>query len=237
MIVSAIKRALHRAGFDLIRYTPPLDRPFEVLPLIVRERLALDPDFFFIQIGANDGIQSDPLRDLILRHDLTGVLVEPVPEAFAALVANYHACHRLRFENVAIGAREGTLPLYRVRPGTEGPRFWFNIASFDRTVLTRHEIPATYIDVLPVPTTTLSALIAKHNVSRLDLLQIDAEGHDGIIVREALAMGLTPRIINYESIHMPPAERYSVKRLLAEHGYRFIDVDRDTLALHAAGSG
>jgi FkbM family methyltransferase len=236
MIVSAVKRALHRAGFDLIRYTPPFDRPFEVLPLVVRERLALDPHFFFVQIGANDGVYADPLRDLILRHNLAGVLVEPVPEAFAALVANYIGCHRLRFENVAIGASEGTLPLYRVRPGTEGPRFWFDIASFDRTVLTRHAVPEVYIEALPVPTITLSALLAKHDVKRLDLLQIDAEGHDGIIVREALALGVTPRIINYESIHLPPAERYAVKRLLAEHGYRFIDVERDTLALRTVAS-
>ena len=233
MIVSAVKRALRRAGFDLVRYTPPLDRPFEVLPLVVRERLALDPEFFFVQIGANDGVHADPLRDLIVRHDLAGILVEPVPEAFAALVANYRACHRLRFEKVAIGAREGTVPLYRVRPGTEGPPFWFAIASFDRTVLTRHEIPDMYIEALPVPTITLPALLARHDVTRLDLLQIDAEGHDGVIVREALTAGLRPRIINYESIHMPPAERYAVKQLLAEQGYRFIDVERDTLALRA----
>jgi FkbM family methyltransferase len=232
-MLSAVKRALHRAGFDLIRYAPPFDRPFEVLPLVVRERLALDSDFFFIQIGANDGVHADPLRDLIMKHDLRGVLVEPVPEAFAALVNNYHACHRLRFENVAIGAREGTLPFYRVRPGTEGPRFWFDIASFDRTVLTRHGIPEEHIETLPVPTITLPSLLAKHGVTRLDLLQIDAEGHDGIILREALAAGLTPRIINYESIHLPPVERYAVKQLLAEHGYRFIDVERDTLAIHA----
>jgi hypothetical protein len=79
--------------------------------------------------------------------------------------------------------------------------------------------------------------MAKHGVIRLDLLQIDAEGHDGIIVREALAAGLIPSIINYESIHLPPAERYAVKQLLAGRGYRFIDVERDTLAIRVIAGG
>lgn len=35
------------------------------------------PDFFFVQIGANDGRLDDPLRDSILRHNWRGVLVEP----------------------------------------------------------------------------------------------------------------------------------------------------------------
>jgi hypothetical protein len=43
----------------------------------------------FIQVGANDGIFGDPLREHILAHKWRGVLVEPQPEIFEQLKANY----------------------------------------------------------------------------------------------------------------------------------------------------
>src|ERR1700760_2430287 len=56
-------------------------------------------DFYFIQIGGNDGKSNDPIHDLAVGLQLSGVIVEPLPSAFAALQANYAGSHRLRFEN------------------------------------------------------------------------------------------------------------------------------------------
>lgn len=225
-----IKRALQGVGFDLVRYERPIERSFPVLPSLVRERL--HADFFFVQIGANDGVRDDPIHELIVEHDLAGVLVEPVPDLFHRLQAHYEGRANLRFENVAIASHQGQLPLYRVRPDTPGaPGWWYEIASFDISMLTRHGIPTGVIETLAVGTTTIEALLAKHRVNHIDLLQVDTEGHDGVIVRAALASGLRPRIINYESCHLPPDERYRIKQLLAASDYRFIDVGRDTLAV------
>lgn len=41
--------------------------------------------FFFLQIGANDGRRADPLRKLVMRHKLTGLAVEPLPDIFMEL--------------------------------------------------------------------------------------------------------------------------------------------------------
>lgn len=229
-----VKRALHGLGFDLVRYQPPIERSFPVLPYLVRERL--NSDFFFVQIGANDGIHGDPIHELVLEHDLAGILVEPLPDLFDRLQVHYAGRAKLRFENVAIGSEEGCLPLYRVRPDTPGaPPWWYEIASFDSRMLTKHDIPADVIETLAVRTTTFDALIAKHSLDRVDLLQVDTEGYDGVIVRAALASGLRPSIINYESCHLAPHERHRIKQLLVANDYRFIEIGRDTLAVTFEG--
>jgi FkbM family methyltransferase len=231
-VKSLFKRALHTLGFDVIRYVPGIEHSFPVLPYVVRARM--HPNFLFIQVGANDGVHGDPIRDLVLEHDLSGILVEPLPDLFAHLRQNYAGRVKLRFENAAIGAEEGVAPIYRVCPDTPGaPRWWFDLASFDRDVLMRHGIPAGVIETLMVPTTTFKALLARHGVSRMDvdLLQVDTEGYDGAVVRAALASGLRPGIINYESCHLPPRERYELRQLLKASHYHFIDIDRDTLAV------
>ena len=51
-----VRNPLRRAGFDVVRFTPEFNRPFPVLPLLVRERLQRDPHFFIVQVGANDGV-------------------------------------------------------------------------------------------------------------------------------------------------------------------------------------
>lgn len=88
-----------------------------------------------------------------------------------------------------------------------------------------------HVEPVCVPVLTVPSLLRKHNLDRCDLLQVDTEGHDCRIVQSAIKAGLRPAIINYEFIHTPPEERARCKRLLAEHGYAFLDVGRDTLAI------
>src|ERR1700722_3021383 len=56
----------------------------------------------FIEVGANDGRFGDPLRQYILKYQWKGVLVEPQPDIFERLKANYAGLNnRISFENVA----------------------------------------------------------------------------------------------------------------------------------------
>jgi hypothetical protein len=59
------------------------------LPYLVTEELRKNANLFFLQIGANDGVFCDPLHDLVLRHNLSGLLVEPLRNLFERLRANY----------------------------------------------------------------------------------------------------------------------------------------------------
>ena len=63
----------------------------------------------FIQVGANDGLRSDPIRPFIVRDKWRGVLVEPLPSVFSTLVQNYRYIRgaELVFVNAAVGPSSG----------------------------------------------------------------------------------------------------------------------------------
>jgi hypothetical protein len=72
----------------------------------LENRLApyLREGFFFVNIGANDGVASDPLPTLIRKYRARGLFVEPVPYVFERLRRNYSDMPDLIFENAAVSA-------------------------------------------------------------------------------------------------------------------------------------
>jgi hypothetical protein len=72
--------------------------------------------FFFVQIGAHDGKEADPIHDFVRQRHWKGLLVEPQPEAFARLQTHYRDCPGLTFENAAITPDGEAMPLYRLKP-------------------------------------------------------------------------------------------------------------------------
>ena len=79
-------------------------------------------DFFFIQVGAFDGIQPpcDPLYDYdFSATNGAGVLLEPQRKAFEQLTDNYKNQPQLRLMNSAIAEKPGSCTLYTLaRRGT-----------------------------------------------------------------------------------------------------------------------
>ena len=75
-----------------------------------------DSDLFFVQIGAMDGVVDDPLREHVLASGWRGLLVEPLPDMFERLRANYAGREGLRFERTAIVDRSGPVEMFRVDP-------------------------------------------------------------------------------------------------------------------------
>src|SRR5665213_3125000 len=106
---------LRKRGIQVKRLPPVLiQKPDEVIldltleHLVARHMLAPAPDFFFVQIGAFDGLSQDPLHDLIVRYDWAGILVEPQDRYFQTLRATYANRPRLTLRNVAVGERDET---------------------------------------------------------------------------------------------------------------------------------
>ena len=119
-------RALHGVGRIVDRYGSYafLDaRQAElggVLPLdleaVVLAAAGANADFAFVQIGAHEGDEGDPLTTCIRAKGLRGVLVEPQAAAFAALQRNYADQPQLAFERAAIAPADGTAKFYRADP-------------------------------------------------------------------------------------------------------------------------
>jgi FkbM family methyltransferase len=193
-------------------------------------------DFFFIQIGAHDGSgYGDPLTDSIRRHQLRGLLVEPQLEQFRALKAAYADQPQLRFAQAAIAASDGTVPLYKIRPG-----FWV-AHKFPRGLATqisslnKEQIRKTvalfggkelslreddYLTMETVPALTLKSLLKEYSIAEhIDLLQIDSEGFDYEVLKMVDWRDSPPAMVHYETAHLTEADRIAAWMMLRGIGY------------------
>lgn len=197
------------------------------------------PKVAFIQIGSNDGIAADPLREFIVGSaKWHGVFVEPVPQIFAQLQRNYAYLRRnnLRFCNAAISAQPGTLPLWKIKDEclTEMPPFAKLLCSFDRRHLIRHLSAVSDLDskmeAMPVRCMTYEQLRCEHGLSQVDVLNIDAEGHDDQILRSIDFAASKPNLILFEVVHMRSEAKAEVFARLRQHGYALEMFDMDCAA-------
>src|SRR5437762_11064199 len=134
-IVDVVQTAVRRLGYGIIRRPHSISHPIDLLDVLIRNELASDPMFFFVQIGANDGIRVDPLRPSVLRHRLRGLFIEPLPDLFERLVDNYAGHMGLLFENCAISDHDGTQRMYRTRADAPLSEEVQALTSFNRTNL------------------------------------------------------------------------------------------------------
>lgn len=203
-------------GFDL---------EFVVAHLMLRRK-----DLFFIQIGANDGITNDPLYKFITEFGWQGILVEPMPESFAALQETHRGRPGLTLLNAALAGEDGTLPIYTVRIDAGTFQKAQMYSSFDRNVVLRNSrfVPdiANRIEEVQVKAVSMKTLLGHAGSRPVDILAIDAEGFDYTILKMIDFTRLKPAIILYEHTHLNKADQEAAAELLAAHGYR---MTRDTL--------
>jgi FkbM family methyltransferase len=195
------------------------------LSMVLAEYILRKPEITFLQIGAFDGRQADPLYQFVTRYHWRGVLVEPMPDAFAKLKQAYEHEPQIQLQNVAIAAEDGRRTLYHLKRDAPGLPTWAPmLASFDRDVVMRHQaqIPniESVLETTDVPCLTLNTLLARANLDRVDLLQIDTEGWDYEILKLVDFNRIRPAIINYEHAHLQADDWDAAVGLLVRNGYR-----------------
>jgi FkbM family methyltransferase len=195
--------------------------------------------FFFVQIGAYDGLKSDPIQASVRERRWRGILVEPQPDAFERLKRNYANIPNLIFENVAIAACGRSLTLYKLRDEfahlVQGDHRM--LSSFDPEHVIKHlttRVDAGQaLETLQVPCLTLSSLFAKYAVQTVDLLQIDAEGYDYEILKLVDFRETKPKIIHFEHAHLGPAEKGECIQLLVSQDYKVVTGAYDMIAFQS----
>ena len=187
----------------------------------------------FVNIGANDGLSGDHLREFIIRSGWKGLLIEPVPFVFERLCKAYHGVRGVSFEQAAIAAVDGTATFWFLKKNDQLAPGYDQIGSFSRDYLLRHDemFPGLepFITSTAVPCLTLAGLFRKHGLSQVDLILIDAEGYDGKIVRQ-IDFTHPPALVIFEHCMLPPAERDECWNLLKKNGYRVADDGNNTIA-------
>lgn len=248
-LVKTAKKWIRDAGYELRRRDRDLDVSHasalnhdDALTLLFRN---IDPEnFFFVQIGANDGRMQDPLYDHIRRYGLRGLLVEPQPAVFEKLKSNYADQPQLLFENCAIAPEKGEMTLYTL-PDTldfpEADKNFSGFASFNREHVIKGfnfhapQVGLTgraedYLVTCRVAAMPFEALLQKHGIKRVDYVQIDTEGFDFEIIRMIDFEGHPPGAILYEHSGLSPEDKRACWEFLAERGYTCAVCGMDTLA-------
>ena len=195
------------------------------------------------QIGANDGRSNDPIHPFIRANpEISGVLVEPQPEAFEKLQATYPAAvyPNLHLANVAVHPEDAEIAMYRIEPSfTPTFRTLYKptanasgITSLDSDHVRQFlkKIAPNYfassdvdacIEKILVPAMSIAQLKLHYAAPRFDIVQIDAEGFDAVLVGMILdASGeALPYLINFEEKHIKSAKRDAISARLRGMGY------------------
>ncbi len=211
------------------------------------DRLSRMKDVFVFQVGANDGITHDPIHKFIKRDDWNGILLEPQKHIFERSLKPIYAKNKgIIPVNAAISHTDGEATLYRI--AFSNKRWATGLASFDKsslqalfddgTILKRtQKTGETYptekskqIAQDQIKTYSPSSLIQRYNVSKIDLLMIDAEGFDFEVIKMFDMNLVKPASIIFERTHLSAEERKECDDLLTRQGYQFKDIKANTLA-------
>jgi FkbM family methyltransferase len=197
------------------------------------------PDATFVQIGAHDGTQLDPLREAILGSRWRGIMVEPVPYVFRRLEARYRSNPRVILENVAVDATDGAREFHFLAEASDGDDVWRwydALGSFRREVVLSHDqlVPdiATRLVSMDVPCVTFETLCTRNGIDHVDVVQIDTEGYDREILELVDLERYGTHLVVFEHLHLGPEGRAACRDLLTRHGFELVSDGMDTLAVH-----
>lgn len=236
-----VNSALRRLGYQIGRVAPLASQPGYALELDFAYVLAhylsrrTDPrPFYFVQVGAFDGVSFDLLHDRAREGGWHGVLIEPQPYFYTRLVENYGDLDGLSFVNAAIDRKRGKRPLYCVRDQHGAPVDSLGgLASFlekrvaDWKQKDGHRAPPGIQIVSElVECVTFEDVLA--DTEYIDLLHLDTEGYDFELLKLFDLPLFSPPIVRFEHAHLSREDWNEAIALLARHGYRVVTEEYDT---------
>jgi len=177
-----------------------------------------------IQIGAFDGKLADPLETILQDRRVVALLVEPQLTPFQALVNRYSANPRIRLANCVVGNSDGEATLYVPGIGAS-PEASLNPRFYRRFGLSRSSVRE-----IQVTSCSVTSLLAKYAVGRVNVLQLDTEGYDFEILSWFFAAGQQPELVNFESLHLSRTDRQASREFLRK-AYCFVETEQDTFAI------
>jgi len=170
------------------------------------------------------------LHDIIKKHRLKSLLLEPIESHFLDLKKNYLNFPNVKIENSALSVNNDISFLYKVNP--EYSKIYGTlsrgISSFDKDHLIKHGIKAKHIVKENVNQISFDQLLNKHNINNFDLLLIDTEGYDCNIVSNFFIKikNIRPFVV-FEWSHIKNIELRNTLDLLIKNNYSFFSVGDD----------
>jgi FkbM family methyltransferase len=226
-----LERTLANAGLRLERLEKPLSRHQEKLGQLILDdqRKKAGDDFFFVQVGACDGVSFDFLYDFVTTHRLKGIAIEPLPDLYKELKANYADYPGVVPLNVGLHSTATEMKMYRIASDAEDLPEWVKgISSMDPEHHKLYNVATKHVVTESVQCTSWKGFVEQHHVTRIDYLQLDTEGYDYEILEMLDLQQLRPAVIKFE--HDLPTRPGNLKRF-ADCMARFIQNDYHVLTL------
>jgi len=193
---------------------PPQVKIIDIIPLYPYKE-----DMTFIEVGANNGVDNDPIRDWVKQYKWKGILIEPVKKAFEELKINYAGIDNVYFENVAISnSDEKSAIMYKPKSS--------KIASLDKN----HAPMRNKYKEIKVELKKLNDIVSHYNIDKIDLLNIDAEGYDFEVIKSINIDKCRPVIIHYEHRHLGDKKK-DCENYLTKNEYRLYWNRNNTVAI------
>lgn len=207
------------------------------------------PDPTFLQVGAMDGKRFDPIYAFVKHYRWRGLILEPLPDLFEALGANYVGCDHVTLVPAALCAQDGAGSMLRISRDAAAsgavPVWAEGLGTFfpERNALggvgvgtnsELHRALLAHSRREEVRCLTVATLAARFGMERLDLLQVDAEGCELDILRQVDRHGLRPRVVHLEHWALSARERGELLGLLGERGYALRMSESDVVAVEPA---
>jgi FkbM family methyltransferase len=214
------ERWMTKSPFEIRRRLPAIT--LEPLDLLLDTFSAREKPVTIVQVGACDGIMRDPIHAQVSKDSTRAILIEPNPYAFARLQSLHADRPNVTLVKAAIGETDGEAYLYRVKKIDEADSevdLTLGIASFYKEHLEHHGKKAHEIERITVACRSLPSLVSELGLTKIDLLQIDAEGFDAAVVRMAMKLPVRPDCINFEHVHLAGRDRQPLFDLLKDNGY------------------
>lgn len=198
----------------------------------------LRDDFFILNIGANDGVDNDPIHPfLVMFPHWRGICIEPVHYNFEQLTFNYRNFPAIKLVQAAIGQEQK--PLYYIDERARcDMNYVSQCCSFDREYVLKtlaelrtHRPEAVSDDAekyltedMSIPCLRLDQFLRDEGVERVDFLNIDVEGHDFDVFMEFDVARYKPAIICVESAGFNEEKRTVFNKVMADNNYEFLAI-------------
>ena len=202
-----------------------------------------------IQIGANDGLQSDPFRETIINNKINSYLLEPIPDFYNMLKHNYSNCDWVKCFNLAITTENGEQEITYVPKINGLPEWTQGLGTFNasknflgegkggRNLETDYSNTELYREVkenikkIMVKTNTLETFLTDQGIQKIDFYLSDTEGYDWVIFNQLDLNKYQPKVIYMETHTLGEYENSMIDEKLIKNGYTILDKSWDTIAI------
>jgi len=203
---------------------------------------------FVLQVGANDGINHDPIHKFIKRDKWAGTLIEPQKYVYDNFLKKLHEKSKvINTLNAALGEKDGQMPIYKL--SFTNDRWATGLSTFIKkeisdkvddgsieylakkngNILPKNK--ADYIAEEQIQVISPASLRTKFNIENIDILMVDVEGFDYEVIKMLIDADFTPEAMIFEHSHFSEQTLINCKNLLESNHYKYKMINANTLAV------